>query len=83
MGTQKNRLNETVLLGTQSICENWWVRKYFAPMKLNPYTNEIATYAQLKGVTLLMNTCICDKYVISRAGSYVKHHLVYTKGTLF
>ena len=23
-GTQKNRLNETVLLGTQNICENWW-----------------------------------------------------------
>ena len=28
MGTQKNRLNETVLLSTQNICENGWLRKY-------------------------------------------------------
>ena len=28
MGTQKNRLNETVLLVTQNICSNSWVRKY-------------------------------------------------------
>ena len=28
MGTQKNRLNETVLLSTQNMCLNWWVRKY-------------------------------------------------------
>ena len=28
MGTQKNRLNETVLLSIQTICLNWWVRKY-------------------------------------------------------
>ena len=28
MGTQKNRLNETVLLSTQNICQIWWVRKY-------------------------------------------------------
>ena len=28
MGTQKNRLNETVLLGTQNKCLNRWVRKY-------------------------------------------------------
>ena len=28
MGTQKNRLDETVLLGTQNICEKVWVRKY-------------------------------------------------------
>ena len=28
MGTQKNRLNETVLLSTQTICLNCWVRKY-------------------------------------------------------
>ena len=27
MGTQKNRLNETVLLSTQNTCLNWWVRK--------------------------------------------------------
>ena len=27
MGTQKNRLNETVLLRTQNTCLNWWVRK--------------------------------------------------------
>ena len=26
--TQKNRFNETVLLSTQNICLNWWVRKY-------------------------------------------------------
>ena len=28
MGTQKNRLNETVLLGTQNICLDCWERKY-------------------------------------------------------
>ena len=28
MGTQKNRLNEMVLLSTQNICLNVWVRKY-------------------------------------------------------
>ena len=28
MGTQKNRLNETVLFHTQNTCLNWWVRKY-------------------------------------------------------
>ena len=28
VGTQKNRLNETILLSTQNKCLNWWVRKY-------------------------------------------------------
>ena len=28
VGTQKNRLNETVLLSTQNKCLNWWIRKY-------------------------------------------------------
>ena len=28
VGTQKNRLNETVLLSTQNICNKIWVRKY-------------------------------------------------------
>ena len=28
VGTQKNCLNETVLLSTQNIFLNWWVRKY-------------------------------------------------------
>ena len=28
MGTQKNRLNETVLLSSQNTCSNRWVRKY-------------------------------------------------------
>ena len=28
MGTQKNRLNETVLLSTQNKCSNGWIRKY-------------------------------------------------------
>ena len=28
MGTQNNRLNETVLLNTQNICKKLWVRKY-------------------------------------------------------
>ena len=27
VGTQKNRLNETILLGTLDICFNKWVRK--------------------------------------------------------
>ena len=29
VGTQKNRLNETVLLSTQNTCLNWWVRKNY------------------------------------------------------
>ena len=28
MGTQKNRLNETVLLSTQNTCLNGWISKY-------------------------------------------------------
>ena len=28
VGTQNNRLSETVLLSTQNICSNWWIRKY-------------------------------------------------------
>ena len=28
VGTQKNRLNETVLLSTQNICSSLWIRKY-------------------------------------------------------
>ena len=28
VGTQKNRLNDTVLLSTLNICEKLWVRKY-------------------------------------------------------
>ena len=28
VGTQKNRLNETVLLSTQNICSNGWIRIY-------------------------------------------------------
>ena len=28
VGTQKNRLNETVLLRTQNICYNWRARRY-------------------------------------------------------
>ena len=27
VGTQKDRLDETVLLSTQNTCLNWWVRK--------------------------------------------------------
>ena len=29
VGTQKNRLNETVLLSTQNICLDWWVRNNY------------------------------------------------------
>ena len=28
VGTQKNRLNQTVLLSTLNICQKLWVRKY-------------------------------------------------------
>ena len=28
VGTQKNRLNQRVLLSTQNICLNCWIRKY-------------------------------------------------------
>ena len=36
VGTQKNRLNETVLLSTHYKCYNWWIRKYsqFGAQKL-------------------------------------------------
>ena len=27
VGTQKNRLNEKVLLSTQNTCLNWWVKQ--------------------------------------------------------
>ena len=41
MVTQKNHLDETVLLSTQNICLNWWVRKwaqFYAKKLLNwPY----------------------------------------------
>ena len=29
VGSQKNRLNETVLLSTQNLCYNWSIRKYW------------------------------------------------------
>ena len=35
MGTQKNRLNETVLLSTQNTCLSWWVKKYKCSYKYN------------------------------------------------
>ena len=37
VGTQKNRLNERVLLSTQNTCLNWWVRK-----QLQFYANKIS-----------------------------------------
>ena len=37
MGTQKNRLNKTVLLSTQNTCLNKWVRK-----QLKVYANKIS-----------------------------------------
>ena len=43
VGTQKNRLNETILLRTHNICLNVWVRKYlqfyvyFLFVYLNPW----------------------------------------------
>ena len=36
VGTQKNRLNETVLLSTQNICQKFWVRT-----KLQFYTENL------------------------------------------
>ena len=50
-GTQKNRLNETVLLSTQNTCLNKWVRKL-----LKFYANKIP----LSGPMMLVLT-ICKR----------------------
>ena len=42
MGTQKNRLHETVLLSTQNKCLNWWIRKY---LQCYAHFFSILTYA--------------------------------------
>ena len=39
MGTQQNRLNKTVLLSTQNICKNLWVRKYLQKIMLKIFVN--------------------------------------------
>ena len=48
MGTQKNRLDETVLLSTQNICLNWWVRKISTIFTLNFLLNWPNVFGQLK-----------------------------------
>ena len=49
MGTQKNRLNETVLLSTQNICSSWWIRKY-----LNFYAQKFCLSKPTKGLSSLL-----------------------------
>ena len=40
MGTQKNHLNETVLLSTENICKKLWVRKYLQSYAENFYLSK-------------------------------------------
>ena len=46
MGTQKNRLNETVPLSTQNACSNRWVRK-----QLKVYANKISLSGSMNSYT--------------------------------
>ena len=47
MGTQKNNLNETVLLGTKNTCLNWWVRKLLQFYAKNVYfSGPMTTYSK-------------------------------------
>ena len=44
VGTQKNRLCETVLLSTQNICLNWWIRKKSLLFTLKDYGKFVDIY---------------------------------------
>ena len=55
MGTQKNRLIETVLLSTQNICLKLWVRKY------------LQLYAE--NFSLSKPVIVCAEPVLSRGKS--------------
>ena len=57
MGTQKNRLNESVLLSTQNICLNWLVRTYlqFYAQKLS-LSKPVHKYKTCRMVNLLSAT---------------------------
>ena len=44
VGTQKNRLSETVLLSNQNKCLNWWIRQY---LQFDAQDKFIWTYAQM------------------------------------
>ena len=46
MGTQKNGLNETVLLRTQNTCLNYWIRRYsHFSAKIFPYSGLMYRYS--------------------------------------
>ena len=66
MGTQKNRLNETVLLSTQNICYNRWVRKY-----LQFYTENFCLSKPINVISInmfLRNELIPSKHTQQLAG---------------
>ena len=66
VGTQKNSLNQTVLLSTQNTCLNWWVRKYLqfcahkisfsGPMTLVIIESNLITSGSTLFSTLLINS---------------------------
>ena len=63
VGTQKNRLNETVLLSTQNICSDCWVRKY-----LEFYAKNVDLTEPLKGYSLSLQSYSVHGAAISSPG---------------
>ena len=54
MGTQKNRLNETVLLSTKNICLKLWVRKYLQ------FNAEMFCYLNLCSTTMTVCSAVAQ-----------------------
>ena len=67
MGTQKNRLNETVLFSTQNTCLYQWVRKY-----LKFYANKILLSGPMSRSVIVirktMNLSILNKKINMKTG---------------
>ena len=55
MGTQKNRLNETVLLSTLNTCLNKWIRTYlcFYVLKYCLYYLNVSSYFMMKTLVVM------------------------------
>ena len=74
VGTQKNRRNETVLLSTQNICSNLWIRKY-----LQFYSKKICLSKPMNiylflALVAILSTEQIGLYNIAR-GHYEEHFL--------
>ena len=80
MGTQKNRLNETVLLSTQNLCLNCLVRKYlqFYAQIYCLSTPLLYTYFQIQGIHeeyqgLPIHICVIKvSHLVRTQGTYPK-----------